>query len=166
MPKRLKLSSGAFVHTDEGMVRVSEWYGHLKSYEDPKLHAAIFSRLLRDSNQKPVEPVGQIFLMSEKERDISIYLRGHHELTSFASQHYITLGHKIGTPIKLTVRMHKKAIEVFNVESHRKVGKKWNDLVNLLASDFSRLGFNIIHCYANDFNIYSHKTPPELSRAI
>lgn len=154
-----KIISGAYVHSNNGMLRLSEFNQLLRLPENvTKIHTAIFCPVLSEDQTKQ----GMIFLMSAKERDIEVYARGHHALRSFAEEYALRSGNKVGTAAKLTVAFYyqKKRIEIYNTEPHRKMGK-WGLLIDVLRPEL-RAVFDSWHvrCYEDDNHCFNTSVNP------
>lgn len=159
-----RLVSGAYVHSNNEMLKVSEFSSLLRLAENKtRIHSAIFYPIFSE-NQAKYE---MIFLMSSKERDIDVYAFGHTALKSFADWYALKSGNKAGAAMKLTITFdcQKKAIEICNTEPHRKVGvDKWNILIEVLRPEL-RVMFNSWHtlCYGDDNHYLNIYMKPELA---
>ena len=155
-----KQLAGAYVHSNNSMLRISEFDLFLRLPENTtKTYSAIFYPVFSENQTKQ----GMIFLMAAKERDIEVYARGHHALKSFADEHALKSGNKAGTAAKLTVAFghQKKAVEIYNTEPHRKMGK-WDQLIDILRPELCVVFDSwYVRCYENDYHYFNTSVKPE-----
>ena len=155
-----KIIAGAYVHSNDSMLRISEFDSLLRLPENvTKIHTAIFYPVLSKDQTKK----GTIFLMSAKERDVEVYGCGHRALKSFAEKYALRSGNKAGTASKLTVAFNyqKKAIEIYNIEPQRKMDK-WDLLIDILRPELRVvLGSWHLSCYGDDNHYFNPGVRPE-----